>query len=502
MLASRRRHSRPLVGGKLSLVPLLAALCIACLFLLVLFRASIGSSTLFSAFVLVTLTVPLIQILPVRYVVLLPFCSVMWLGEAFHFSERFPFSPTGPLTLLVLAACLIRNRPDELFKLFGRDRLFTVLSILFTMAVLLGVVSMADRDVIRADAVPFLYFLCVYVVGRLQFRRQAELRTVIHGLIVVTCLAIVKILYIYSTRARPSWEGELQALAIPGLSPLDTRIILHGADVFFFLCGTFILGALLATPGLLKKTITLVPLVIVGIGMFFSATRTNWVGLAFGVAAQLFFVLRHGLPAQRRLVSVLLAFTLVSGVAGLIGRESQYSVGEKLRERFESPQREVSLDVRISEARALLKSMGANFLLGRGMGSEFVYVDWGQGGYVRANWSHNSFLFLYLKMGLIGLLVYSFLVVDGLKRLWRLAMATKDSTDLALYLGLLGALVCLCVLSLGVNKNFAASGALFSGLFLGAIRNLHTGEPQNPGPRQLTRVTASTPALGASPPSQ
>jgi O-antigen ligase len=85
----------------------------------------------------------------------------------------------------------------------------------------------------------------------------------------------------------------------------------------------------------------------------------------------------------------------------------------------------------------------------------------------RTGFNHNGYLYLYLKMGAIGLVVYLMLLKKAFAHLWRLCVRQRQGRDLTMHVGFLGALVCLCVLSFAVNKIFAVSGAMFSGLALG-----------------------------------
>jgi hypothetical protein len=83
-------------------------------------------------------------------------------------------------------------------------------------------------------------------------------------------------------------------------------------------------------------------------------------------------------------------------------------------------------------------------------------------------------------------------------------MTSQDPDEISLHLGFLGALVCLCVLSLTVNKNFAVSGAIFSGLALGMCHRLPRGPRSEQrgafvAPRHAVRDQAPRLILGDSP---
>jgi O-antigen ligase len=412
---------------------------------------------------------PVALCVPLRWLILLPFTSVIWLGEGFHWSERFPLSPHVLLMALVMAVAVCREQFAFLNTLL-RHRAFLVFLAMVGIALSAGLLGEADTQVVKEDVTPFLYFAAGYVLAATCFRRLADAAWLARAVVWLTALAVVKLLYLSIAAPAADWFNQWQALVERGPGPLETRIILRGADVFWFAGAALLLGQILVTPGLARKLQPLALLGVMSAGMFFSATRSNWLGFGVAVLAQLLLVVHRGTISRRQLATLAGALLTLGLVVAAAESQPEYSLSEKVRARFDQPRQDMAVNVRVSEARALLDSMQWNFLVGRGMGSEYDYVD-DLGGTLRTSWSHNGFLFLYLKLGVTGLGAYLFLLYGGLRAAWRGSLAAGSPEELSEWLGLLGALTCVAVLSLAVNKIFAVSGALFCGMVLGTLVN-------------------------------
>jgi hypothetical protein len=430
-----------------------------------------SSPLLLAALLVPTLVVPLSLYLPLRWLTLLPFASVIWLGEGFHADGRLLLSPHVALAALVVFAALARG-PLELVAALCRRRAMVVFLILLVASALIGVLGDAEMSVVKIDLSPLLYFVAAYAVAAARLRRLEDAAWITRGILLLTALALVKVIYLGTiVGGVADWENDWQALVEIGATPLDTRIILRGADLFWFVGAAVLLGRLQTTPGTAGKLRLLPMVAVLGIGMLFSATRSNWLGFGAGMLAQWLLALRLGLVSGRQLKRFGAALLLLALLVGIAESQPEYSLREKLRARLEKPGQELAMSIRMAEAQALVESVGWSVLLGRGLGSEYTYVDSLQG-MVRSHWSHNGFLYLYLKAGLAGVAAYLVLFCAALRVVWRRATATADPHERATCLGLLGALVCTAVLSLAVNKIFAVSGALFCGLLLGTLLNL------------------------------
>jgi O-antigen ligase len=412
------------------------------------------------------------------YVVLLPFWLVIWLGEGFRWGDRLPVAPQLLCFGLVLAVRLLRGHPLPLLTAVVRNRPLLLFLGLFAAALIHGIASSADPETIKQDAAMFFYFPAMYAL--VAGTPNLNIRRVLMGISIIAVAAVAKVLYLYQVPVGATWLNDWQASVTVGNSPLDSRVLLRGADVFFFLCAAFPIATVLVRPRLFKRLNTLLLLVPLGVGMYFSSTRSNWIGFGAMILMQVAVLSVRNLAGARTRIGLLMGLVLLVGLAWGMGMD-QYSLIHKVTVRFAAQDRETSVQFRTSEAEALVKTVGSSFLLGLGFGSTFrqpMSSSDAQGG-----WSHNAYLFLYLKMGVIGVLVYLAVLARGFKRCWQICLTCRDPEELSLHLGLFGALVCLCVLSVAVNKNFAVSGALFSGLALGAYHRV----PQPPLPERRWR---------------
>lgn len=405
---------------------------------------------------------------PFEYCILLPFCSVMWLGPNFHLGGTMPVAPHVLLFGLVLAKWVVQLRSGTVFDPIVRNGSLLLFCSLFVGAVFYGLARSATPAIIKEDATSFLYLMGMYAVFASS---QVNLSRVINGIVFAAAVSSFKVLYLCMVPVNAMWSNDWQATVLPGKSVVDSRIILNGADVYFVLAAAFPLAVVLVRPQVSKLIWAVPALTLIGVGLVLSSTRSNWLGFGAMVCTELVVLSRHGVAkrgGRSRIRGGLCAVVVLLAALAMLG---EYSPLPRIVQRFGEGDSTGSVSLREAEANALLESVGSSVLLGLGMGGQ--YPDPINSG-MPTGFSHNGYLFLYLKMGLVGVVVYAVALTKALARLWRGCALTQVEEALRIRAGLLGALVGLCVLSVTVNKNFDVSGALFTGLAFGVAEQVNS----------------------------
>lgn len=404
----------------------------------------------------------ILAFVPLEYCILLPFCSIMWLGESFHLGGRLPFAPHVVFFGVMLAKRLVRRRSGAFLEVILRNRPLLLFCLLFAGALFYGIASSADPKTMKEDASSILYFVAMYAV--IASTPDLNMRRVITGVVIVSSLAAAKVIYLYVVPVDAQFGNDWQATVLAGNSALGSRIILYGADVYFVLAAAFPFSTLLIKPQIYKMLSALPLLTMMGIGMLLSLTRSNWIGFAAVIVTQMLVLCWRSAFTIGTHSKFLFGIGIIVAIVAALVASGDYSPVPRVSQRFAEGDSTGSLSLRSDETDALLESVGSSVLVGRGIGSR--YADPMNNGTL-TGFSHNGYLFLYLKMGLLGVLLYAGILTECFRRLWRACMASRELGDLSLHIGLLSAMVGLCVLSLTVNKNFDVSGALFGGLAVG-----------------------------------
>jgi len=399
---------------------------------------------------------------PLEYCILLPFCSIMWLGEGFRLGQVLPFGPHVALFGIVLLKRFMRRRPRALIDVILRNGPLALFCLMSAGSVLYGVALGAPIGGAIGDVSTILYFVAMYAV--IAATPDLNMRRLITGVVSITALAVVKVLYLYAVPVGARWDNDWQASVLVWGSGLSSRIILNGADVFFVLAAAFPVSNLMIKPQISKLLSAVPALGMIVIGLLLCSTRSNWVGFAVIIFSQILIVSCRILASGAIRSKSILGVALLLAIAGAFSISGDYSPLPILQARFAEGDTRGSLSLRAAERDALLESVGSSFLFGRGMGSQ--YPDPIHNG-EPTGFNHNAYLYLYLKMGLVGVLLYVGILAHCCGRFWHRLMGLRETDDLILHLGMLSALLGLCVLSLTVNKLFDVSGALFTGLAVG-----------------------------------
>lgn len=390
----------------------------------------------------------------------LHFVLVQVAGEALHVGP-LPLGVAQGFYVIVVAAALRRAAASSPRLRGPIDRSMAAFGLVVAVAVGVGVVSGSELAMVRADATPIVFLMMSYVASRLIVRTLPDVDVVLACILAGSALAALKGIYLFLTPLTVEWDGVWQARRIVEFGIV--RVILRGADVLFVV-STIVVAArwwygrrvswLSGASGALSA-----------VGVLLSATRSNWAGLAGGLAWLGAIQLAFSKATIRRAVLAGLLATVVLIVA-LTASETARSVGEAgvafVAGRLHT------VDFRRIESLAVLDAAWQTYGLGAGFGAMYEYWDIVKGVVVRTSWSHNGYLEIFLKTGVLGLLVFlslfwqSFrLTVDGVRR----GHPWADRL-----LGVQGGVAAILVLSLTTNKFFELSGPMFLGFAFAVVQ--------------------------------
>ena len=387
-----------------------------------------------------------------KYALALLFVLVQVLGEQFQV-ELLPFGLTQTFWILVLAATALNARAGSARFNGSIDRSLLVFALLLVLALAFGWRRGEHWSNMRDDLSPFFFLVTSYVVTRLIVRSASSLRTVIGGILIGSGLAAFKVMYIAMGSTTVEWNGPWQAVYSEDFGTL--RVILLGADLFFVVSTIMVLAQWLANRTMDRWKMAVGILALVSV--FASGTRSNWIGLGSGLSVVAFTAGYFSIIRWKRIILggaigvILLAtvFVLSNSLQTIVAR-SQESTMTRIE----------PITVRMYESEGVLTSIGG-VILGNGLGSSYNYYSMYSKKMVTEQFSHNGYLMLYLKTGILGLLLFLIVVYRVMQTAFRLAGTGHPLREELI--GIIGGLVALLVISIGANKIFALSGNMFMG---------------------------------------
>ena len=381
----------------------------------------------------------------------LPKATVLWLG--------------GALALVVLMAEWLLGRRVDRIRL-GSTGVFAV-GFLAVAAAATALSAQPARslfgDMGRYEGLlTFAAYAALFFVSSQTLSKGDGLRRLVRAVTVVAAIVsvygIVQFLGVdpvawpagrfeefrsFSTLGNPMYLGEYLALCLP--VALGGVLASRGAERGLFAAGAAIEALCLAT----------------------TVTRGSWLGGVVGIAVALWMVRRHVHLSRRRVVALTVSAVVIVG-AGLVlmlaGPDSQI-ITRRLASTFSFG--EGSTGTRLEIARASAAMVASRPVLGWGPDTyRVVYPRYATlqhyllaGRDIVADNAHNYPLQLAATIGLIGLLLFSGLVVLCLRRAYRVASDEHGDGDFMLIAALVGG-VCGYLVALLSGISIVAGSAL------------------------------------------
>jgi hypothetical protein len=314
---------------------------------------------------------------------------------------------------------------------------------------------------VRADlyVISFLLMGWILAVEVSRFTNRRFLLTILLVLFALTALKAITIAVLRVPATGPeslsqAWSSETSS---------GVRTILVGGDTFLIIGPAF----LAAGYGLRRRgwTLALMVVSLCFVGILISQTRTSLAGAMLGFLAGHGIAWMHGRRTLRRsfprwpillaglvLLIVLLLFLRIPGEVQSVGLP-------RFDEARTGPLGTVTAAYafRAREAESAMASLsGPSLVLGRGFGADFTFVEGAGGSTV---WSHNVFIWVLLKAGVVGLAV---LLLTGLALLTRTVSRLRGGLLDESQVALAAALITLVGVSVTTNKIVSVEGMLLS----------------------------------------
>jgi len=299
--------------------------------------------------------------------------------------------------------------------------------------------------------VPLFFFS---TLGTVRTRRQAYAVLSLSSLVLFYPLARDLLAYRSSTfQTIGVWIGELAVLRriLPissvMLFPLFISLYLHGVD-----------RKIKAISGLLA--------LLTGACLILSFTRGYWLGSIAGM----FFLLLFSKKKRQ----ALLTLTLI-GIIMLVGT-SLYTQSARLYEgnilgklvinhfsTLKGLSADESAGLRLQEAKAALETVASSPIIGLGQGAEFDNPIPGLG----KHYTHNAYLAILLRSGVIGLLAYGWLAISFVTISVRGYRELENELDKGIVLGIVSAFVAASITSLSSPMIITVTVSEYLGCWMG-----------------------------------
>lgn len=349
-----------------------------------------------------------------------------------------------------------------------------VVSIPLIAFLLWSVVSAATSIVVRGlqpswamnELRPLIYFASFFVAAW-GLRTQRQLKTVLIGLFVladITTLLIImqQFLGIDNPILVAIGGGDWRVWRMGSGNTFGTvRVIPPGHTLMYIMSIVAFSLTVAERQTWRQRTVYALQFVFLNIGLVLTYTRSQWVASAIALALVALFlpmsdktrIMRYGLQA---FVALLIGYTLFS--VEIQSAITNMPFIESFTRRLESlftPEETLetySLEWRVYETEEAFRSIGEHPFVGVGLGNYYRNVTllqgeasgelFGSDSYGRfTRYLHNSYLFVAVKLGLIGLALIGWFgitfVIDG----WRTYLHTRDPENKRLIIAVLASFV-------------------------------------------------------------
>lgn len=365
------------------------------------------------------------------------------------------------LVLVVVAAVLqaVRDRRDWVWG----SPLALLVGLVVALVVAyfaLGVIRGGDVRMALWEIRPYAYLAVSYFLARTLLTRPSHVRPLLWVLVLGAGFKAAYGIYLW--------------LPVRDMDPRPESILAHEESFFFGLFAVATVGMwLFGITGRLRIVATLL-LPIVLFADMANSRRTAW--LILGAALLVMFVVAAvALPARRKAIMAMFAvgaiaaavyvpaFWNASGTIAQPARAIRSQIAPDARDEASNQYREIetyNLLVRIGETRST----------GLGYGIPITYsglIDLSDSNPLIRFVPHNTVLYVWMRMGLVGMLVFTLLITQGAMLASRLGRMAKDRESS--YLGALVASAVVAYAAMGLVDYgfFWFRNALMIGLLLG-----------------------------------
>ncbi|MDX6718110.1 MAG: O-Antigen ligase [Solirubrobacteraceae bacterium] len=341
---------------------------------------------------------------------------------------------------------------------------------------LVGVLNDNDTTLVSFEAKVAIYLGAMAITAGVPFRRYVEGTSILR---LVRISAVVAALLVVADKT-----GLRLAASIPGLPLVDAGRLGSDAGTLFAAIGVLALAIgvyerqhrvrwllpavplLVAAPAADQRAALLalvVSLLLLGACMSTGRHRVRVTVTEMGLVA---------------ITAVALVLTPVLLQLGAGSRTAVVPYVPELTQTLYGRAKVLSAQERINQYRAARKLIEARPLFGWGLGKEYVYYRTGFGRFEKSNLTHNILTDLWIRSGLVGLLLFLVALTTTLVLGIRRWLAEHDERAAAVLLGSLCVVVGLIPKGLVENLFEKYRMALLLGLMLGMVSSAVRSRPE------------------------
>lgn len=215
-----------------------------------------------------------------------------------------------------------------------------------------------------------------------------------------------------------------------------------------------------------------------GAMLIYSFVRSVWIA-AVSSLSFLFFM-----PLEKRkynviklsLISIFLFSIYLSIAMSLPSHNTLFRWVYALEKRYESifvAKDEPSITTRGSEWKEATKRSLQHPFFGNGLGTQITFFTYDKWSYANpwktTRYIHNAYIFLFLNMGLLGLISFLWLCKSFIKYGMTLYRSLEDEMDKSFSIGVTAAFICWMIVSLAEPILVSPILTMFVGFFMGAL---------------------------------
>ncbi|MBI1807849.1 MAG: O-antigen ligase family protein [Ignavibacteria bacterium] len=228
------------------------------------------------------------------------------------------------------------------------------------------------------------------------------------------------------------------------------------------------------------------------IALVLTFSRGYWIGAILGMVVLL--LMMNGKDRIRMVVTTAILGILAVGIMTLFFSSQSSTIFKTIVGRLGSNSLSVASDIslytRLAETRAVFDLITHNPLVGYGLGFLFRFYNPADRVTVETWYVHNGYLFLWLKLGLFGLMAFLFAYVTMIRDGYRMTKAQKNEFSGYLLSGLLSVLVAMLAVSITSPQFITRDSILIIILcwaMIGSVRRSNDGEEGKGSLHALTR---------------
>lgn len=238
-------------------------------------------------------------------------------------------------------------------------------------------------------------------------------------------------------------------------------------EVFFLIMVILSLSVLIYTKSFRMKLLSIIGLIFFGVMDILTYTRGIWIATAVSLFSLFFLV------GKKQKTTIVIAIVLIVISTIIFATKSEgliHSAFLVVTERFMtlSPGKilmDLSLQDKILEAKVLINKISKNPIAGYGLGSTFSFYT-PLRGYLRDYWySHNFYLFIWFKLGILGLMSFLILFIGTIITGKKCKGTSISNEYYALVLGSVASMIGLLVGSMTLPDLFS-KGSILGAVFI------------------------------------